>query len=79
MVKTVQGLPAEAGDRIEITGHAVGNAPRNGEITEVLGEPGHEHFRVRWEDGHESISFPAEDAVISRPKARRPQKGLTPI
>ena len=75
MVKTVQGLPAEVGDRIKITGHAVGNAPRNGEIIEVLGESGHEHFRVRWEDGHESINFPAEDAVISRPKARRSRKG----
>ena len=74
MVKTVQGLPVKAGDRIEITGHAVGDAPRNGEIVEVLGEPGHEHFRVRWEDGHESINFPAEDAVISRPKRRRTRK-----
>jgi hypothetical protein len=75
MVKTVQGLPAEVGDRIEIAGHAVGDTPRNGEIIEVLGEPGHEHFRVRWEDGHESINFPAEDAVIRRPKARRRPKG----
>ena len=75
MVKTVQGLPAKVGDRIEITGHAVGDAPRNGEIIEVLGEAGHEHFRVRWEDGHESINFPAEDAVIRRPRARRPRTG----
>jgi len=74
MVNTVQGLPAGVGDKIEITGHAVGDTARNGEIIEVLGEPGHEHFRVRWEDGHESIYFPAEDAVISRPKARRPRK-----
>ena len=74
MVKTVQGQPAELGDRIEITGHAVGDTPRSGEIIEVLGEPGHEHFRVRWEDGHESITFPAEDASISRPKARRPRE-----
>lgn len=74
MVKTVQGLPAEVGDRIEITGHAVGDSPRNGEIIEVLGEPGHERFRVRWEDGHESINFPAEDAAIRRPKARRPRQ-----
>ena len=74
MVKTVQGLPAEVGDRIEITGHAVGDAPRTGEIIEVLGESGHEHFRVRWEDGHESINFPAEDAVIRRPIVRRPRK-----
>jgi len=74
MVKTVQGTPVKAGDRIKITGHTVGDAPRNGEILEVLGEPAHEHFRVRWEDGHESINFPAEDAIISHPKARRARK-----
>ena len=43
-------------------------APRSAEILEVLGEPGHEHFRVRWEDGHESIFFPGEDAVIRHPR-----------
>jgi hypothetical protein len=75
MVKTVKGLPVEVGDRIEITGHAVGDAPRSGEIVEVLGESGHERFRVRWEDGHESINFPADDAIISRPRTRRPRKG----
>lgn len=68
MVKTVHGLPAEVGDLIQITGHVVGDAPRTAEILEVLGGPGHEHFRVRWEDGHESIYFPAEDAVIKRPE-----------
>jgi len=73
MVKTVQGQPARVGDWIEITGHAVGQPPRNGEIIEVLGEPDHERFRVRWEDGHESINFPADDAVIRRPRARRPR------
>jgi hypothetical protein len=41
------------------------------EIAEVVrGEPGHEHFRVRWEDdGHESVYIPAGDAVIRRPNA----------
>jgi hypothetical protein len=67
MPKTMQGEPAQPGDVIEITGHAVGDAPRTAEIVEVLGEPGHEHFRVRWEDGHESIFFPGEDAQVSRP------------
>ena len=71
MVKTVEGLPAQVGDLIEITGHSVGDAPRAGEILEVLGDPGHEHFRVRWEDGHESINFPAEDALIRHPRSRR--------
>ena len=63
------GLPAEVGDVIEITGQVVGGRPRRAEILDVRGEPGHEHFRVRWEDdGHESIYFPAGDAVIRRPK-----------
>lgn len=74
MEKTVQGKPARAGDEIVITGHSVGDAPRTAVILEVLGEPGHERFRVRWEDGHESIFFPADDATIHRPKARKTAK-----
>ena len=71
MDKTVQGKPPRVGDEIVITGHSVGDSPRTAEILEVLGEPGHERFRVRWEDGHESIFFPADDATISRPKRRK--------
>ena len=78
MIKTVHGLPAEVGDQIQITGHAVGDAPRTAEILEVLGEPGHEHFRVRWEDGHESIYFPADDASIKPPRKRTPRRGHDP-
>ena len=69
MVKTVAGAPAQVGDKIEITGHAVGDSPRTAVILDVLGESGHERFHVRWEDGHESIYFPGEDAVIRRPGA----------
>jgi hypothetical protein len=72
MAKSVQGKPARPGDEIAITGHSVGESPRAAVILEVLGDPGHERFRVRWEDGHESIYFPADDAVIERP-ARRAQ------
>lgn len=73
MARTVEGKPARAGDEITITGHAVGDAPKTALILEVLGEEGHERFRVRWEDGHESIFFPGEDAVVARP-ARRAAK-----
>ncbi|MBM3679687.1 MAG: DUF1918 domain-containing protein [Actinobacteria bacterium] len=67
-VRTADGVPAKPGDVIEITGHAVHDAPKTAEILEVIGAEGHEHFRVRWEDGHESIFFPGEDAVIRHPK-----------
>lgn len=74
MAKSVQGKPARPGDEIVITGHSVGDSPRTAVILEVLGDPGHERFRVQWEDGHESIYFPAGDAVLKRPsraKAKR--------
>lgn len=53
-----------AGDRIEIESHHVGEAHRMGEIVEVLGTPEHEHFRVRWEDGSETVFYPSSDARI---------------
>jgi RimK family alpha-L-glutamate ligase len=71
MSKTLHGEPARAGDEIVITGHAVGAAPRTAVILEVLGEAGTERFRVRWEDGHESIFFPGEDAIVRRLQRRR--------
>lgn len=71
MTKTVQGKPARAGDEIVITGHSVGVASRTAVILEVLGDKGRERFRVRWEDGHESIFFPADDAIVRRPKPQR--------
>jgi len=71
MTKSVHGTPPQVGDEIVITGHAVGDAPRTAVILEVLGEPERQRFRVRWEDDHESIFFPAGDAVVHRPAKRR--------
>jgi hypothetical protein len=61
---------AAVGDLITVTAHHVGESERVGEILEVLGEPGHEHFRVRWDDGHESVFYPSSDAT-NRPAGRR--------
>lgn len=38
---------SRAGDWLEVNG-IPGYPPRRGEILEVLGHPGHEHYRVRW-------------------------------
>ncbi|MGH3133173.1 MAG: DUF1918 domain-containing protein [Gaiellaceae bacterium] len=77
MAKTVHGKPARAGDEIVVEGHAVGIAAKTGEILEVRGDPGHERFRVRWEDGHESIFSPGEDAVVRRAAGRRAKSPAT--
>ena len=55
---------ARAGDLIVIHEHRVGESRRIGEILEVLGEAGHTHYRVRWDDDRETIFYPSNDAVI---------------
>ena len=56
------------GDRIEIEAHRVGEAHRTGKILEVLGEPGHEHYRVRWKDGTVTTFYPSSDAHVVHPQ-----------
>jgi hypothetical protein len=58
---------------VVVHGHRLGETERLGEILEVFGEPGHERFRVRWDDGHESVFYPGNDATI---RARRGQEGV---
>jgi rRNA processing protein Gar1 len=61
---------ARPGDVVEVAGRHVGDPGRVGEIVEVLGDPGHPHYLVRWEDAHESILYPGE-AVTVRRRSRR--------
>lgn len=55
---------ARAGNVIVVEARHVGEPRRTGEILEVLGEAGHRHFAVRWDDGHESIFYPSSDATV---------------
>ena len=48
------------GDVIVVGGHSVGAERSMGEILEIRGEAEHERYRIRWEDGHESIFHPAD-------------------
>jgi hypothetical protein len=68
---------ADVGDLIVIAGHYVGESERIAEILEVVGEPPDERYRVRWDDGHESVYFPGSDARIKhsvRPSGTRKAK-----
>jgi hypothetical protein len=59
---------ARPGDRIEVRG--IPGAPaRQGKILEILGRPGHQHFRVRWDEARESLLYPTEGAVIVHGRA----------
>jgi uncharacterized protein DUF1918 len=58
-------LRAEPGDRLVIRAHHTGEAERDGEILEVLGDDGAAPFLVRWEDdGHVSRVYPGTDAYV---------------
>ena len=62
---------AEVGDLIVIAGHHVGESERIAEILEVLGERPNERYRVRWDDGRESVYFLGSDATIKHATHRR--------
>ncbi len=54
---------ARAGDWLQVSGPP-GSPGRRGQILEVLGATGHVHFRMRWDEEHESIFYPADGVVI---------------
>jgi hypothetical protein len=63
---------AAAGDVIVVEGERVGAARRIGEVLEVLGGPERAHYRVQWDDGHESLFYPhAGSATIKHAAPRR--------
>jgi Domain of unknown function (DUF1918) len=64
MTKTEQTEEPQPGDLVVVHGHRLGEPSRTGEILEVLGEPGHQHFNVRWEDEHVSVFYPSNDAIV---------------
>ena len=56
--------PVQPRDVVQTSGRHVGDVGRTGEIVAVLGEPDHVHYRVRWEDGRESILYPGEGTTV---------------
>ena len=63
--------PGRADDRLEVSSPS-GGVPRRGTIVEVLGGPHHEHYRVLWDDGHESIHYPSDGTRILSPADAKP-------
>jgi hypothetical protein len=74
MAQTENGLAGRVGDLVVVEGRRVGQGRRIGEILEVLGESGHEHYRVRWDADRESVFYPSSDATIQRAKPTRKKK-----
>lgn len=55
-------LHAFVGDEIVVDNMSLGHPPRKGQVVEVLGSGDDTHYRVRWDDGFETVFFPASTA-----------------
>lgn len=58
-------MHASVGDRLVVHGRVVGRQDRVVEIIEVLGPDGTPPYRVRAENGHETIMTPGPDSVVN--------------
>ena len=67
MTENITPLAARVGDWLEARG-VHGESARRGQIVEILGEYGHEHYKVHWDEKHESIVYPADGVrIIHKP------------
>ncbi|MER7045858.1 DUF1918 domain-containing protein [Streptomyces jumonjinensis] len=57
-------MHANVGDKLLVHGRVVGQHDRIAEVVEVLGHEGAPPYRVRFEDGHETLMSPGPDCVI---------------
>ena len=71
-------VEGRAGDRVILESERTGQAAREGEILEVLGAGEGVHYRVRWEDGHESTFFPSGGSISIIHKATKAGVRKTP-
>jgi uncharacterized protein DUF1918 len=64
----------EVGERVVAQAGSTDRRPRLGVIEEVLrGDPS-PRYRIRWDDGHESIYTPASGALQAQPRPSRRQR-----
>lgn len=58
-------MQAHPGDVLIVEGQVVGQHARRATILEVRSEDGSPPYLVRWDDGHEGLTFPGPDAHIA--------------
>ena len=71
-------VEGKVGDRVILESERTGQTARAGEILEVLGAGEGVHYRVRWEDGHETTIFPSGGSMTIVHKATKAGVPKTP-
>ena len=64
-------MELSAGDRVEVESESTERPPRSGVVEEVLQSAPATRYRIRWDDGHESIYAPAAGALHPAGSAKR--------
>jgi hypothetical protein len=68
----------EAGKRVVAESESTERRPRSGVVEEVLrGDPS-PRYRIRWDDGHESIYTPASGALRAEQRPKRQRQASPP-
>jgi hypothetical protein len=58
-------MQAKVGDHLVVESNRDSAHRREGEILEVRGGDGGPPYVVRWDDGHEGMTFPGPDAFVT--------------
>jgi hypothetical protein len=53
----------KSGDRVQVESESTERPPRTGVVEEVVHGTAYPRYRIRWDDGHESIYTPAAGAL----------------
>ena len=59
-------MRAKVGDRLVVESNRDSTQRREGEVVEVRGTDGGPPYVVRWNDGHEGLTYPGPDAHVVR-------------
>jgi len=59
------------GDRVVVESERTGRSAREGVILEVIGTGEGLHYRIKWDDGHESTFFLSSGSINIIPKATK--------
>jgi hypothetical protein len=63
----------KVGKRVVAESESIDRRPRGGVVEEVLRSDPSPRYRIRWDDGHESIYTPASGALRAERRPKRPQ------
>jgi hypothetical protein len=64
----------EVGKHVVAESESTDRRPRSGVVEEVLRDDPSPRYRIRWDDGHESIYTPASGALRAGRDRKRPKR-----